>query len=60
MSKLTLTASQIEALAKFAKEEGQQAYTICYGQIPAQDGIDEYNGLIAFSSSEEHGVLQLD
>ncbi|KAA0547775.1 hypothetical protein F0327_25285 [Citrobacter braakii] len=60
MDKIELTASQIKSLAKFAEEEGQQKYTICWGHIPADDGIDEYSGLIAFSGSEEHGVLQLE
>lgn len=60
MEKMVLTASQIESLATFAKEEGQQKYTICHGHIPGQDGIDDYSGLIAYSGSEEHGVLLLE
>lgn len=55
-----LTREQIDALAKFAHEDGQPAYTICRASIPACDEIEEYDGLIAFSESKEHGVLQLD
>ncbi len=62
---VVLTAKQIEALANFAKEDGQPQYTITTGTIPAfeaEDGevIPEYTGLIAYSESLEHGVLQLD
>ncbi|HGM7029101.1 TPA: hypothetical protein ACKP7A_001944 [Serratia liquefaciens] len=61
---LVLTVEQIEELARFAAEDGQPSYTITTGTIPAfeaEDGqnIAEYNGLIAYSDSEEHGVLQL-
>ena len=61
---VVLTAKQIEDLATFAKEDGQPRYTITTGTIPefeADDGeiIPEYTGLIAYSESEEHGVLQL-
>ncbi|MEQ4874007.1 hypothetical protein ABN151_00430 [Klebsiella oxytoca] len=60
-----LTAKQIEELSTFAKEDGQPQYTITTGTIPefeADDGsiIPEYHGLIAYSDSLEHGVLQLD
>lgn len=62
---VVLTAKQIEELAVFAKEDGQPQYTITTGTIPefeADDGeiIPEYNGLLAYSNSLEHGVLQLD
>lgn len=62
---VVLTAKQIEDLADFAKKDGQPQYTITTGTIPefeADDGsiIPEYNGLIAYSDSLEHGVLQLD
>ncbi|WON77823.1 hypothetical protein [Serratia sp. UGAL515B_01] len=65
MSKIVLTKEQIKELAIFAEEEGQPTYTITRASIPAfeaEDGtnVDEYNGLIAFSGSEDHGVLQLD
>ncbi|HDT2308018.1 TPA: hypothetical protein QHP34_002647 [Citrobacter braakii] len=62
---VVLTAKQIEDLATFAKENGQPQYTITTGTIPAfeaEDGetIPEYKGLIAYSGSLEHSVLQLD
>lgn len=62
---VVLTAKQIEDLSAFAKEDGQPQYTITTGTIPefeAEDGevIPEYKGLIAYSESLEHGVLQLD
>lgn len=62
---VVLTAKQIEELAAFAKEDGQPQYTITTGAIPefeADDGeiIPEYKGLLAYSDSLEHGVLQLD
>ena len=62
---VVLTAKQIEDLAAFAKEDGQPQYTITTGTIPefeADNGeiIPEYTGLIAYSDSLEHGVLQLD
>lgn len=64
MSKIVLTTEQIKELARFAEEEGQPSYTITTGTIPAfeaEDGemVEEYNGLIAYSDSEEHSVLQL-
>ncbi len=62
---VVLTAKQIEDLAAFTKEDGQPQYTITTVTIPqfeADDGeiISEYTGLIAYSDSLEHGVLQLD
>ncbi|MDM2932004.1 hypothetical protein [Citrobacter sp. Cu233] len=62
---VVLRAKQIEDLAAFAKEDGQPQYTITTGTIPefeADDGeiIPSYTGLIAYSESLEHGVLQLD
>lgn len=62
---VVLTAKQIQDLAVFAKEDGAPQYTITTGTIPefeADDGeiIPEYSGLIAYSDSEEHGVLQLE
>ena len=62
---VVLTAKQIEELAAFAKEDGQPQYTITTGTIPefeADDGeiIPEYKGLLAYSDSLDHGVLQLD
>ncbi|MGP2741045.1 hypothetical protein [Serratia marcescens] len=62
---LVLTLEQIKELARFAEEEGQPSYTITTGTIPAfeaEDGemVAEYNGLIAYSDSEEHSVLQLE
>lgn len=61
---VVLTAKQIEELATFAKEDGQPQYTITTSTIPefeAEDGeiIPGYTGLIAYSDSLEHGVLQL-
>lgn len=60
MAKIKLTLEQIKSLAKFAEEEGQPEYTICHGQIPGFDNVPDYDGLIAFSGSEEHGVLALE
>lgn len=65
MKPLVLTAEQIKELAQFVEQEGQPSYTITHSTIPAfeaDDGrtIPEYTGLIAFSESGEHGVLQLD
>ncbi|EPG4957811.1 MAG: hypothetical protein AB7E14_17440 [Citrobacter sp.] len=62
---VVLTAKQIEDLAAFAIEDGAPQYTITTGTIPefeADDGeiIPKYTGLIAYSDSLEHGVLQLD
>lgn len=60
MSKITLTAAMIKSLAAFAAEDGQDAYTLSHGQIPAQDGFAGYSGLIAYSTSEGGGVLVLE
>ncbi|MGQ5732339.1 hypothetical protein ACUNI2_11145 [Serratia sp. IR-2025] len=64
MSKIVLTLEQIKELARFAEEEGQPSYTITTGTIPAfeaEDGeVPEYSGLIAYSDSEKHSVLQLE
>ena len=60
MAKIKLTLEQIKSLAKFAEEEGQPEYTICHGQIPGVDDFPDYDGLIAYSGSEEHGVLALE
>lgn len=65
MTPLVLTAEQIKALADFAEQDGQPAYTITQVSIPefeADDGstVPGYEGLIAYSESEEHGVLQLE
>ncbi|MBI6162467.1 hypothetical protein JEQ05_12600 [Serratia liquefaciens] len=64
MSKIVLTLEQIKELARFAVEEDQPSYTITNGTIPAfeaenGDTVPEYSGLIAYSESEEQGVLQL-
>lgn len=61
---ITLTLNQIKELAQFAEQEGQPAYTITHGEIPAFEDstgqtIPAYSGLIAYSGSEDHGVLQL-
>ncbi|MCL6324195.1 hypothetical protein [Pectobacterium polaris] len=63
--KIVLRAEQIKALANFAESEGQPAYTITHGTIPAFEAdngtmVPEYSGLIAYSESEQHGVLQLN
>ncbi|AWX86511.1 MULTISPECIES: hypothetical protein [Klebsiella pneumoniae complex] len=65
MTPLVLTAEQIKVLADFAEQDGQPAYTITQAIIPefeADDGstVPGYEGLIAYSESEEHGVLQLE
>ncbi|ENL7643634.1 hypothetical protein AB5R77_004448 [Enterobacter hormaechei] len=60
MAKIKLTLEQIKALAKFAEEEGQPEYTICHGQIPGFDNFPDYDGLIAYSGSEDHSVLALE
>jgi hypothetical protein len=65
LTPLKLSAEQIKALAAFAEEEGQPSYTITNATIPefgADDGsvVPEYTGLVVYSESEEHGVLQLD
>lgn len=60
MSKITLTAAMIKSLAAFAAEDGQDAYTLSHGQIPAQAGFTGYSGIIAYSTSENGGVLALE
>nr|DAZ03257.1 MAG TPA: hypothetical protein [Caudoviricetes sp.] len=65
MTPLVLTAEQIKALADFAEQDGQPTYTISQASIPefeADDGstVPGYEGLIAYSESEEHGALQLE
>lgn len=56
---LVLTGEQIKVLAEFAAKENQPSYKICHAEIPASEELEEYSGLIAFSYSEESGVLQL-
>lgn len=59
--KIVLTPEQIKSLHEFAQEEGQPSYTIGIGTIHDLDG-DEivYQGMLAYSGSEDHGVLQLE
>ncbi|MEQ4664390.1 hypothetical protein ABN067_22860 [Providencia rettgeri] len=59
MSKIVLTPEQIKSLYEFTQEEGQLTYTLEVGTICEGDEI-VYEGLIAYSGSEEHGVLQLE
>lgn len=64
MSRIVLTLDQIRSLASFAEGEGQPAYIITDGSIPAfeaDDGsvVPEYTSLIVYSESEQSGVLQL-
>lgn len=64
VSKIVLTQEQIKELARFATEDGQPSYIITHGIIEAFEAADgkhvpEYSGLIAYSDSEEHAVLQL-
>ncbi|ROR60580.1 UNVERIFIED_ORG: hypothetical protein EC838_0275 [Providencia alcalifaciens] len=59
MSKIVLTPEQIKSLHEFAQDEGQPTYTIEVGKVFDGDEI-VYEGLIAYSGSEEHGVLQLE
>ncbi|EMY6538548.1 hypothetical protein ABCJ02_005353, partial [Salmonella enterica] len=51
MSKITLTAAMIQSLAAFAAKDGQAAYTLAHGHIPAQADFAGYSGLIAYSVS---------
>lgn len=60
MSKITLTAEMIQSLAAFAAKDGQAAYTLAHGHIPAQAGFAGYSGLIAYSVSDDGGVLALE
>ncbi|WP_432653057.1 hypothetical protein [Providencia rettgeri] len=59
MSKIVLTPEQIKSLYEFTQEEGQLTYILEVGTICDGDEI-VYEGLIAYSGSEEHGVLQLE
>lgn len=59
MGKIVLTPEQIKSLYEFAQDEGQPTYTIEVGKVFDGDEI-VYEGLIAYSGSEEHGVLQLE
>lgn len=60
MSKITLTAAMIQSLAAFAEKDGQTAYTLAHGHIPAQADFAGYSGLIAYSVSDDGGVLALE
>lgn len=60
MSKITLTAAMIQSLAAFAAKDGQAAYILAHGHIPAQADFAGYSGLIAYSVSEDGGVLALE
>lgn len=60
MSKITLTAAMIQSLAAFAAKDGQAAYTLAHGHIPAQADFAGYSGLIAYSVSDDGGVLALE
>lgn len=57
--KIVLTPAQIKSLHEFAQEEGQPSYTIETGKVFDGDDV-VYEGLVAYSGSEEHGVLQLE
>lgn len=64
MSRIVLTIDQIRSLASFAEGEGQPAYIITHGMVPAFEADDgsvtpEYTGLIVYSASEQGGVLEL-
>ncbi|EIX3163613.1 hypothetical protein MKB28_003703 [Salmonella enterica] len=60
MSKITLTAAMIQSLASFAAKDGHAAYTLAHGHIPAQADFAGYSGLIAYSVSDDGGVLALE
>ncbi|EGS3551065.1 hypothetical protein I6P06_004594 [Salmonella enterica] len=60
MSKITLTAEMIQSLAAFVAKDGQAAYTLAHGHIPAQAGFAGYSGLIAYSVSDDGGVMALE
>lgn len=60
MSRITLTAAMIQSLAAFAAKDGQAAYTLAHGHIPAQADFAGYSGLIAYSVSDDGGVLALE
>lgn len=57
--KIILTLEQIKSLYELAQEEGQPSYIIEVGAICDGNEI-VYEGLIAYSGSEEYGVLQLE
>lgn len=59
LGKIVLTPEQIKSLHKFAKEEGQPTYTIEVGKVFDGDDV-VYEGMLAYSGSTEHGVLQLE
>ncbi|MBS7783824.1 MULTISPECIES: hypothetical protein [Providencia] len=58
-AKVVLTSEQIKSLHEFAQEEGQPSYTIEEGKVFDGDDV-VYEGLVAYSGSTEHGVLQLE
>ncbi|GAB1439039.1 hypothetical protein MASR2M36_18010 [Providencia sp.] len=57
--KIVLTPAQIKSLHEFAQEEGQPSYTIEVGKVFDGDDV-VYEGMLAYSGSTEHGVLQLE
>ncbi|EMB3081262.1 hypothetical protein U8233_001207 [Providencia rettgeri] len=57
--KIVLTPEQIKSLHEFAQEEGQPSYTIEVGKVFDGDDV-VYEGMLAYSGSTEHGVLQLE
>lgn len=62
---LVLTAEQVQALAKFAKEDVLPEYCITHFTIPAfvaedDSEVPEYTGLIAYTELKDHAVLELD
>lgn len=59
LGKVVLTLAQIKSLHEFAQEEGQPSYTIEVGEIFDGDEV-VYEGLLAYSGSTEHGVLELE
>lgn len=56
---LRLTAKQIEALYEFTQADMQPIYTITTGSIYDGDNV-VYEGLMAYSDSEDRCVLQLE
>ncbi|MEQ5573371.1 hypothetical protein ABN306_11120 [Providencia huaxiensis] len=56
---IVLTPEQIKSLHEFAQEEGQPSYTIGVGKVFDGDDV-VYEGMLAYSGSTEHGVLQLE
>ncbi|MEY1162452.1 hypothetical protein [Providencia manganoxydans] len=57
--KIILTQEQIKSLHEFAQEEGRPSYTIEVGKVFDGDDV-VYEGLVAYSGSTDHGVLQLE